>query len=59
MVALKSLRPSSAGGVDGLRSGHLMDLKAPPTADAGRPSFVQTSYEAKYLNTLAKILQQI
>ena len=29
MVALKSFRPSSAGGVDGLRSEHLKDLVAP------------------------------
>ena len=36
MVALKSFRPSSAGGVDGLRPGHLMDLVAPQTAEAGR-----------------------
>ena len=36
MVALKSLRPSSAGCVDGLRPGHLKDLVAPQTAEAGR-----------------------
>ena len=36
MVALKSFRPSSAGGVDGLRPGHLNDLVAPQTAEAGR-----------------------
>ena len=36
MVALKSFRPSSAGGVDGLRPGHLMDLVAPQIAEAGR-----------------------
>ena len=36
MVALKSFRPSSAGGVDGLRPGHLKDLVAPQTAEAGR-----------------------
>ena len=36
MVALKSFRPSSAGGVDGLRPGYLKDLVAPQTAEAGR-----------------------
>ena len=36
MVALKSSCPSSAGGVDGLRPGHLKDLVAPQTAEAGR-----------------------
>ena len=36
MVALKSFRPSSAGGVDGLRPGHLKELVAPQTAEAGR-----------------------
>ena len=36
MVALKSFCPSSAGGVDGLRPGHLKDLVAPQTAEAGR-----------------------
>ena len=35
-VVLKSFRPSSAGGVDGLRPGHLKDLVAPQTAEAGR-----------------------
>ena len=61
MVTLKSFLPSSAGGVDGLRSGHLKDLVAPQTAEAGRrlmkplPIFVQNSYEVKYLNTPATI----
>ena len=36
MVTLKSFRPSSADGVDGLRLGHLKDLVAPQTAEAGR-----------------------
>ena len=36
MVALKTFRPSSAGGVDGLRPGHLKDMVAPQTAEAGR-----------------------
>ena len=36
MVALQSLRPCSAGGVDGMRPGHLKDLVAPQTAEAGR-----------------------
>ena len=36
MVALKSFRPSSAGGVDVLRPGHLKDLVTPQTAEAGR-----------------------
>ena len=36
MVDLKSFRPSSAGGVDGLRPGHLKDLVAPQTAEARR-----------------------
>ena len=36
MVALKSFRPSSAGGVDGLRTGHLKDMVAPHTAEAGQ-----------------------
>ena len=36
MVALKSLCPSSVGGVDGLRPGHLKDLVAPQTAEAGK-----------------------
>ena len=36
MVVLKSFRLSSAGGVDGLRPGHLKDLVAPQTAEAGR-----------------------
>ena len=35
MVAMKSFRPSSAGGVDGLPPGHLSDLVAPQTAEAG------------------------
>ena len=34
--ALKSFRPSSSGGVDGLRPGHLKDLTAGTTAEAGR-----------------------
>ena len=36
MVVLKSFRPSSAGGVDGLQPGHLKDMVAPQTAEAGR-----------------------
>ena len=36
MVALKSFRPNSAGGIDGQRPGHLKDLVTPQTADAGR-----------------------
>ena len=36
MVARKSFRPSSASGVDGLRTGHLKDLVAPQAAKAGR-----------------------
>ena len=36
VVALKSFRPSSAGGVDGLRPGHFKDLVAPHTAQADR-----------------------
>ena len=36
MVALISFRPSIAGGVDGLRPGHLKDLVAPQTSEAGR-----------------------
>ena len=36
MAALKSFCPSSAGGVDGLRPGHLNDLVAPQTGEAGR-----------------------
>ena len=36
MVTLKSFCHSSAGGVDGLRPGHLKDLVAPQTAEAGR-----------------------
>ena len=36
MVALKAFRPSSADGVDGLWPGHLMDLVAPQTSEAGR-----------------------
>ena len=35
MVALKSFCPSSAGGVDALRPGHLKGLVAPPTAETG------------------------
>ena len=56
MVDLKSFCPSSAGGVDGLRPGHLKDLVAPQTAEAGRSLlkplsiFVQNSYEVKYHN---------
>ena len=56
MVDQKSFCPSSAGGVDGLRPGHLKDLVAPQTAEAGRSLlkplsiFVQNSYEVKYLN---------
>ena len=38
MVDLKSFRPSSAGGVDELRPGHLKDQIAPQTAEAGRRS---------------------
>ena len=34
MVTLKSFRPSSAGGVDGQRPGHLKDLITPQTAEA-------------------------
>ena len=36
MVTLKAFRPSSAGGIDGLRPWHLKDLVAPQTAEAGR-----------------------
>ena len=36
MVALKLFRPSSVGGDDGLRPGHLKDLVAPKTAEAGQ-----------------------
>ena len=36
MVALKSFCPSNAGGVDGLRPGHLKDLVGPQTAEAGQ-----------------------
>ena len=36
MVAKKALGPISAGGVDGVRHGHLKDLVAPQTAEAGR-----------------------
>ena len=36
MVALKSFRPNSAGGVDGLRPGHLKDMVNPQTAEAGQ-----------------------
>ena len=36
MVALKSFRPSNAGGVDGQRPGKLWNLIAPQTAEAGR-----------------------
>ena len=36
MVTLKSFRPSSASGVDGLRPEHLKDLVATQTAEAGR-----------------------
>ena len=36
MVALKSLRSSSDGGVDELRPGHLKDLVITSTAEAGR-----------------------
>ena len=36
MVAQKSFRLSSAGGVDGQRPGHLKDLVAPQTSEAGR-----------------------
>ena len=35
MVALKSFRPSNAGSVDGQRPGHLKDLVAPQTSEAG------------------------
>ena len=59
IFALKSFSPSSACGVDGLRQGHLKDLVAPRTAEAGRSLsrplsiFVKNSYEVKYLNTPA------
>ena len=33
MVAMNALRPSSAGGVGGLRPGHFKDLVAPQTAE--------------------------
>ena len=36
MVTLKALCPSSALGVYGLRPGHLRDLVAQQTAEAGR-----------------------
>ena len=36
MVALESFRPGRAGSIDGLRPGHLKDLVAPQTAEAGR-----------------------
>ena len=36
MVALKALRPSSYGGIDGLRPRYLMDLVTLQTAEAGR-----------------------
>ena len=49
MVALKSFRPSSAGGVDGLRPGHLKDLVAPQTAEARR----------RLLKTLANLCSKL
>ena len=49
MVVLKSFRPSSAGCVDGLRSGHLNDLVAPQTTDAGR----------RLMNALANICSKL
>ena len=36
MVSLKSFRPSSDGGVDGLQPGHLKGLVTPQTAEAGQ-----------------------
>ena len=36
MIVLKSFCPSSAGGVGGLRPGHLKNLVDPQTAEAGR-----------------------
>ena len=36
MIVLKSFCPSSAGGVGGLRTGHLKNLVAPQTAEAGQ-----------------------
>ena len=36
MLALKSFRPSSSGGIDGLRPGHLKDLTSASTAESGR-----------------------
>ena len=66
MVALKSFHPSSAGGVDGLRPGHLKDLVAPQTAEAGRRLMKALSYicskllRGQILNMLATFfLQQI
>ena len=53
IVALKSFRPSSAGGVDGLRPGHLKDLVAPQTAEAGR------CLKKALANLCSKLLGQI
>ena len=36
VIALRSFAASSSGGIDGLRPGHLKDLIASPTAEAGR-----------------------
>ena len=49
MVALKSFPPNSAVGVDGLRPGHLKDLVAPQTAEAGR----------RLLNALANLCSKL
>ena len=49
MVALKSFRSSSVGGVDGLRPENLKDLFAPQTAEAGR----------RLLNALANLCSKL
>ena len=62
MVAMIAFCPSSAGCHDGLRPGHLTDLVAPQTAEAGwrlLKAIVQYLYVVKYLKALMTFLQQI
>ena len=49
VVALKAFRPSSAGGVDGLRPGHLKDF-GHSTSSRDRTAFVEDYCQSLFKN---------
>ena len=54
MVALKAFRPSSAGGVDGLRPGHLKDF-GNSTNSRDRTAFVEGYCQSLFKNPTESI----